>query len=101
MSSALLNIILFLNGTNWQSWFKSMDAYIMLERHHHVLTTLHFSISVAVTGTNGDVSNQSDIDKATEKQEDWNKDNEHVIGYIRLWVSLDVAQLVKGKDSAK
>jgi hypothetical protein len=69
MSSTLLNIILVLNGTNWQSWSKSIDAYIMLERCHHILTTLRLSIPVAVTGTNGDVSNQSDIDKATEKQE--------------------------------
>jgi hypothetical protein len=78
-----------------------MNVYVILEGHHHVLKTVHSSISVTITGTNGDVSNQSDIDKATKKQEDWNKDNKCVIGYIRLCVSLDIAQLIKGKDSTK
>jgi hypothetical protein len=101
MSSALLNIIPVLNGTNWQSWSESMDAYIMSEGRRHVLTTTRPSIPAEITGTDGDVTNQSEIDKATKKQEDWDKDNERVMGYIRLRVFLDVAQLIKSKDSAK
>jgi hypothetical protein len=101
MSSALLNIVPVLNSTNWLSWAESMDAYVMLEGCRCVLTTQRPSISVAITGTNRDITNQDDIDKATEKQEDWNKDDERVMGYICLRVSLDVAQLIKGKNSAK
>jgi hypothetical protein len=101
MSSTLLNIVLVLNGTNWQSWSKSIDAYIMSESHHHVLTMTRPSIPTKITGTDRDVTNQSEIDKATEKQEDWDKDNERVMGYIRLRILLDVAQLIKGKDLAK
>jgi oligoendopeptidase F len=101
MSSALLNIVPVLNGTNWLSWAESMDAYVMSEGCHRVLTTQHPSIPAAVTGTAGDITNQEDIDKATEKQEDWDKDDERVMGYIRLRVSPDVAQLIKGKNSAK
>jgi hypothetical protein len=101
MSSALLNIIPVLNSTNWLSWAKSIDAYVMSEGCRHVLTTLRPSIPVAVTGTDGDITNQSEIDKATKKQEDWNKDNERVMGYICLRVSPDVAQLIKGKNTAK
>jgi hypothetical protein len=59
------------------------------------------SIPAKITGTNRDVTNQGEIDKATEKQENWNKNNEHVMGYIRLCVLPDIAQLIKGKDSAK
>jgi hypothetical protein len=101
MSSALLNIVPVLNGTNWQSWSKSMDAYVMSEGRCRVLTAQRPSIPVAITGTDGDITNQDDIDKATEKQEDWDKDDERVMGYIRLRVSPDVAQLIKGKNSAK
>jgi oligoendopeptidase F len=101
MSSALLNIVLVLNGTNWQSWSESMDAYVMSEGRRRVLTAQCPSIPVAVTGTDGDITNQDDIDKATEKQEDWDKDDERVMGYIRLRVSPDVAQLIKSKNSAK
>jgi hypothetical protein len=61
-----------------------MDAYVMSEGHCHVLMTLRPSIPVAVTGTDRDITNQSDIDKATKKQKDWDKDNERMMGYIRL-----------------
>jgi oligoendopeptidase F len=101
MSSTLLNIVPVLNGTNWLSWAEFMDAYVMSEGRRRVLTTQRPSIPVAVTGTDGEITNQDDIDKATEKQEDWDKDNERVMGYIRLRVSPDVAQLIKGKTSAK
>jgi hypothetical protein len=101
MSSALLNIVLVFNSTNWQSWFKSMNAYIMSEGCRHVLTTMRPDIPAVTLDNDGNVDNQSDVDKATEKQEDWDKDNERMMGYICLRVSLDVAQLVKGKDSAK
>jgi hypothetical protein len=70
MSSALLNIIPVLNGTNWQLWSESIDAYVISEGHRQVLTTSQPSISVTVTGTDRDITNQSEIDKATEKQED-------------------------------
>jgi hypothetical protein len=101
MSSALLNIVPVLNGTNWQSWSESMDAYIMSEGRRHVLTTMRPAVPAVTFDNDGNVDNQSDVDKATEKQEDWDKDNERVMGYIRLRVSPDVAQLVKGKNSAK
>jgi hypothetical protein len=101
MSSALLNIVPVLNGTNWQSWSKSIDTYIMSEGRCHVLTMTCPSIPAKITGTNGDVINQGEIDKATKKQEDWDKDNERMMGYICLRVSPDVAQLIKGKDSVK
>jgi hypothetical protein len=101
MSSALLNIVPVLNGTNWQSWSESMNAYIISEGCRHVLTTTRPAVPAVTFDNDRNVDNQSDIDKATEKQEDWDKDNEHVMGYIRLRVSPDVAQLVKGKDSAK
>jgi hypothetical protein len=78
-----------------------MDAYVMSEGRCHVLTTSRPSIPVAVTSTDRDITNQGEIDKATEKQEDWDKDNKHMMGYIHLCVSPDVAQLVKGKNSAK
>jgi hypothetical protein len=91
MSSALLNIVPVLNGTNWLSWAESMDAYVMSEGRRHVLTTQRPFIPVTVTGTNGDITNQNDIDKATKKQEDWDKDDERVMGYIHLRVSPDVA----------
>jgi hypothetical protein len=67
MSSAFLNIVTILNGTNWQSWSKSIDAYIMSEGRCHVLTTTCPSIPAEITGTDGDVTNQSEIDKATKK----------------------------------
>jgi hypothetical protein len=70
MSSALLNIISVLNSTNWQSWSKSIDTYIMSKGCRHILTTTCPSIPAKITGTNGDVINQGEIDKATEKQED-------------------------------
>jgi hypothetical protein len=101
MSSALLNIVPVLNGTNWQSWSESMDAYIMSKGRHHVLTTTRPDIPAVTLDNDKNVDNQSDVDKATEKQEDWDKDNERVMGYICLRISPDVAQLVKGKDFAK
>jgi hypothetical protein len=101
MSFALLNIVSILNGTNWLSWAESMDAYVMSEGRRRVLMTQRPSIPVAVTGTDGDITNQDDIDKATKKQEDWDKDDERVMDYIRLRVSPDVAQLIKGKSTAK
>jgi hypothetical protein len=101
MSSALLNIIPVLNGTNWLSWAEFMDAYVMSKGHRRVLTTQRLSIPVAVTSTDRDITNQDDIGKATKKQEDWNKDNERMMGYICLRVSPDVAQLIKGKNTAK
>jgi hypothetical protein len=67
----------------------------------YVLTTTCPSVFTVTFNTNGNIDNQSDIDKATEKQEDWNKDNEHVMGYIHLCVLLNIAQLVKGKNSIK
>jgi hypothetical protein len=70
MSSALLNIVSVLNSTNWQSWSESIDAYVISKGRHHVLMMLYSSIPVAITGTDRDITNQSDIDKATEKQED-------------------------------
>jgi hypothetical protein len=91
MSSALLNIVSVLNGTNWLSWAESMDTYVMSEGRCCILTTQRLSIPVAVTGTDGDITNQDDIDKAAEKQEDWDKDDECVMGYIRLRVSPDIA----------
>jgi hypothetical protein len=78
-----------------------MDAYIMLEGCHQVLTKARPNIPAEITGTDGDVINQTEIDKATTNQKDWDHDNERVMGYIRLRVSLDVAQLVKGKNTAK
>jgi hypothetical protein len=78
-----------------------MDAYVMSKGRHRVLTTQRPFIPATVTGTAGDITNQEDIDKATEKQEDWDKDDERVMGYIRLRVSPDIAQLIKGKNSAK
>jgi hypothetical protein len=101
MSSALLNIVPVLNGTNWVSWSEAIDAYIMLEGRRQVLTKARPSIPAEITGTNGDVTNQTEIDKATTNQDDWDQDNERVMGYIHLRVSPDVAQLVKGKDTAK
>jgi hypothetical protein len=101
MSSALLNIVPVLNGTNWVSWSESMDAYIMSEGRRQVLTKVRPTIPAEITGTDGEVTNQTKIDKATTVQEDWDQDNERVMGYIRLRVSPDVAQLVKGKDTAK
>jgi hypothetical protein len=84
MSSALLNIVPVLNGTNWLSWAKLMDAYIMSEGCCHILMTSRPSIPVTIIGIDRDITNQNDIDKATEKQEGWNKDNEHMMGYIHL-----------------
>jgi hypothetical protein len=101
MSSALLNIVPVLNSTNWLSWSESMDAYIMSEGRRHVLTTTCPDVPTITIDNDGNVDNQSNIDKATEKQEDWDKDNECMMGYIRLRISPDIAQLVKGKDSAK
>jgi hypothetical protein len=101
MSSVFLNIISVLNGTNWQSWSESMNVYVMSKSHHHILTTTHLSVSLVIFDTDGNVDNQSNVNKTTEKQEDWDKDNKHVMGYICLRVSPDVTQLVKGKDSAK
>jgi hypothetical protein len=101
MSSALLNIVPVLNGTNWQSWSESMDAYIMSKGRRHVLMATRPAVPAVTFDNDGNVDNQSDVDKATEKQEDWDKDNERVMSYIRLRVSPDVAQLVKGKNSAK
>jgi hypothetical protein len=91
MFSALLNIVPVLNGTNWQSWSESMDAYIMSEGCRHVLTTTRPNIPAVTLDNDGNVDNQSNVDKATEKQEDWDKDNERVMGYIHLRVSPDVA----------
>jgi hypothetical protein len=70
MSSTLLNIISILNGTNWQSWSKSMDAYIISEGRRYVLMTMRPDIPAVTFDNDGNVDNQSDIDKATEKQED-------------------------------
>jgi hypothetical protein len=35
MSSALFNIVLVLNGTNWLSWAESMDAYCRGDEAQH------------------------------------------------------------------
>jgi hypothetical protein len=67
MSSALLNIVPVLNGTNWLSWSESMDTYIMSEGRHHVLTTTRPDIPAVTVDSDGNVNNQSDVDKATEK----------------------------------
>jgi hypothetical protein len=101
MTSILFNIVPVLNSTNWVSWSEAMDAYVMSEGRCQVFPKARPRIPLPVTGTNGDVKNQSDINKATTAQNNWNQDNERVMGYIRLRVSPDVAQLVKGKSSAK
>jgi hypothetical protein len=101
MSSVLLNIVPVLNGTNWVSWSESMDAYVMSEGRRQVLSKARPDIPSPVMDNDGNVENQSAIDKATTAQEDWDQDNERVMGYIRLRVSPDVAQLIKGKDTAK
>jgi hypothetical protein len=49
-----------------------MDVCVMSEGCHHILTITCPFIFVAITGTNGYITNQGDIDKAIEKQEDWN-----------------------------
>jgi hypothetical protein len=68
-----------------------MDAYIMSEGRRQVLTKARPTIPAKITGTDGDVTNQTEIDKATTVQEDWDQDNKRVMGYIRLRVSPDVA----------
>jgi hypothetical protein len=57
MSSALLNIVPILNGTNWVSWLESMDAYIMSEGRRQVLTKARPTIPTEITGTDGKVTN--------------------------------------------
>jgi hypothetical protein len=69
MTSVLLNIIPILNGTNWVSWSEAMDAYVMSEGRCQVFSKVRPSIPSPVTGTDGDVENQSDIDKATTTQD--------------------------------
>jgi hypothetical protein len=80
MSSALLNIVPVLNGTNWISWLEAMDAYIMSEGRRQVLTKARPNIPAEITGTDGKVTNQTEIDKATTNQDDWDQDNERVMG---------------------
>jgi hypothetical protein len=70
MTSVLLNIVPVLNGTNWVSWSEAMDAYVMSKGHCQVFSKACPSISLPVTGTDRDVENQSDIDKATTAQDD-------------------------------
>jgi hypothetical protein len=65
MSSVLLNIVSVLNGTNWVLWLKAMDAYVMSEGCRQVFTKVCPDIPSPVTDNNGNVENQSDIDKAT------------------------------------
>jgi hypothetical protein len=70
MSSVLLNIVPILNSTNWQFWSESIDAYVMSKGHCHVLTTTCPTVPAVTFNNNGNVDNQSDVNKATEKQKD-------------------------------
>jgi hypothetical protein len=80
-----------LNGTNWLQWSEVMDAYIMSEGHRQAITAKCPNIPSPVTDSDGNVENQSDINKATEKCKDWDLNNERMMGYVRLRVSSNVA----------
>jgi hypothetical protein len=101
MASILLNIVPVLNSTNGVLWSESIDIFVMSEGRRQVFTKARPTIPSPTHDNNGNVNNQDDIDKATTTQEDWDYNNECVMGYIHLCIFSDVAQLVKGKSSMK
>lgn len=110
ISSQLTTIVPVLDGTNYTTWAATAKAWLqstglwkVIARHERPDTpdVKRRAVAEGADPATGRITNQDELDKAAQEQEEWDDENEKAMGSIRLRLSPAMAQIVKGETTAK
>ena len=102
MSSALLQLVPVLDGTNYTVWARSMEAFLRSQQLWRMAAGwTQFPADPAITAAIlAGTTAPAPTEKYVKLQEEWNTSNDAIIGNLMLCLSPAIADTCIGKEGA-